>query len=131
MGANGKTAQAVYDAFAKGDVPTVLAAMDPKIDWQEPVSLPFDDQVGPEAIAENTFGSIFTMFETFSVNPGEITDAGDQVFVRGVYRGVAKETGNELEADFLHAWRFGADGKITAFRTYTDTHQWLVALGTA
>ena len=128
MGTNAKTAQGVYDAFAKGDVPAVLGAMDPKIDWREPVSLPFDDQVGPEAVAENTFGAVFAQFDTFSVDPTEIFDAGDVVFATGVYRGVTK-SGRTLEADFAHIWRFGADGKITGFRTYTDTHLWLEALG--
>jgi hypothetical protein len=130
MGDNVKRARAVYDAFATGDVPAVLAAMDPKIDWREPASLPFDDQVGPDAIAANTFGAVFSMLDSFSVTPSEIFDAGDDVFATGVYRGTGKTTGRELEADFVHHWRFGADGKITYFRTYTDTAQWLEALGT-
>lgn len=32
MSANTETVRNVYDAFGKGDVPTVLGAMDPKID---------------------------------------------------------------------------------------------------
>lgn len=41
MADNTDTARALYDSFAKGDVPGVLGVMDPKIDWREPVSLPF------------------------------------------------------------------------------------------
>ena len=127
MADNAATIRGLYDAFAKGDVPAVLGAMDPKIDWREPASLPFEDQVGPEAVAENTFGAVFSMLETFSVDPEEIFDAGDAVISTGVYRGTSK-SGKQLEADFAHVWRFGDDGKITYFRTYTDTKLWLDAL---
>lgn len=128
MGDNAATAKTVYDAFAKGDVPAVLGAMDPKIDWREPVTLPFDDQVGPDSVAQGTFAKIFELFDEFTVNPTEIFDAGDAVFATGVYRGTSK-SGGTLEADFLHHWGFGPDGKITYFRTHTDTKLWLDALG--
>jgi len=128
MGDNRATAKGIYDAFATGDVATVLGAMDPKIDWREPASLPFDDQVGPDGVAQGTFAKIFELFDEFTVNPAEIFDAGDAVFVAGAYRGQSK-SGRRLEADFLHHWRFGDDGKVVYFRTYTDTKLWLDALG--
>lgn len=68
MGDNVDTVRGIYDAFGKGDVPgdvpAVLAAMDEKIEWQEPASLPFDDQIGPQAIAENIFGPVISRIET-------------------------------------------------------------------
>jgi len=128
MGDNAATAKGVYESFAKGDVPAVLGAMDPKIEWREPATLPFEDQVGPEAIAQNIFGTLFAEhFDAFSVDTSEIFEAGDAVFATGVYRGTTK-SGKQLEADFAHHWGFGADGKITYFRTYTDTKSWLDAL---
>lgn len=127
MGDNSASASALYDAFAKGDVAAVLGAMDPKIEWREPVTLPFDDQVGPDAVAQGTFAKIFEVFTEFSVNPTQVFDAGDTVFATGVYRGTSK-SGKQLEAEFLHHFGFGADGKITYFRTYTDTKLWLDAL---
>jgi ketosteroid isomerase-like protein len=129
MGANADTVRATYDAFGKGDVPTVLAAMDDKIDWREPQSLPFDDQIGPQAVAENIFGAVVGQIEGFTVDVGEVVDAGDIVCGIGVYRGKGAQNGVPLEADFVHVWRFGTDGKITGFRTYTDTHLWREALG--
>ena len=129
MGSNTDTVQKVYDAFAIGDVPAVLAAMDDKIDWQEPTSLPFDNQVGPQAVAENIFGPIVTQIEGFSVTPDEIIDGGDIVTATGRYSGKGAATGVALDTEFVHIWRFGADGKITGFRTYTDTNEWLAALG--
>lgn len=126
MGSNIDAVRGVYEAFAAGDVPAVLGAMDASVDWREPAGLPFEDQVGPQAVAENIFGPIMGMFETFSVTPKELFDAGDAVVAVGVYSGQA--AGGSLEADFAHVWRFGPDGRITGFRTYTDTHLWRQAL---
>lgn len=130
MGANAETLRKLYDAFGTGDVATVLGTMDEKIDWQEPTSLPFENQVGPQAVAENIFGPVTTQLEGFSVTPDEIIDGGDIVAATGKYRGKGAANGVELDAEFAHVWRFGADGKITGFRTYTDTYLWRQALGT-
>jgi ketosteroid isomerase-like protein len=124
---NAATVKAVYDAFGAGDVPTVLGSMDANIDWREPESLPFDNQVGPDGVAQGIFAKIFELFDEFSVNPTELFDAGDAVFATGVYRGLAK-SGGKLEADFVHHFGFGPDGKITYFRTHSDTKLWLDAL---
>jgi uncharacterized protein len=59
-----------------------------------------------------------------------IHDARDVVFAVGAYRGTAAETNKEFEGAFAHVWRM-KDGKVVRFRTYTDTHAWLVALGQA
>ena len=129
MGANADALRKLYDAFGAGDVATVLGAMDEKIDWQEPTGLPFENQVGPQAVAENIFGPVTTLLEGFSVTPDEMVDGGDIVAAIGRYGGKGADTGVELDAEFVHIWRFGPDGKITGFRTYTDTHLWRQALG--
>lgn len=129
MGANVDALRTLYDAFGRGDVATVLGAMDEKIDWQEPTSLPFENQVGPQAVAENVFGPVITQLQDFSVTPDDIIDGGDIVAVTGTYRGKGAANGVPLDAEFVHVWRFGADGKITGFRTYTDTYLWRQALG--
>jgi ketosteroid isomerase-like protein len=122
--------RSIYDAFGKGDMPSVLGAMDPQIRWEEPEGVPlFSDQTGPDAVVQNIFAVLPTAFQEFSVNVDEIHDAGDVVLAVGVYRGVGKETGRTLAAHFAHVWRFGIDGKITGFRTYTDTHLWREVLG--
>ncbi len=129
MGANEATLRKLYDAFGTGDVATVLGAMDDKIDWQEPTGLPFENQVGPQAIAENIFGPLTTQLDGFSVTPEEFIDGGDIVASIGRYGGKGAANGVDLDAEFVHVWRFGPDGKITGFRTYTDTHLWREALG--
>jgi ketosteroid isomerase-like protein len=131
MSNNSMKVREVYDAFAKGDMPTVLGAMDPQIDWREPDGLApaLTSQVGPDAVLQNIFATIGTLWSAFTVDATEILDAGDVVVGLGVYRAVGRDTGSELLADFAHVWRFNGDGKIAGFRTCTDTHLWREALG--
>jgi ketosteroid isomerase-like protein len=129
MGTNVDAVGRVYEAFARGDIPTVIGAMDDKIDWQEPASVPFENQIGPEAVAENIFMPLAEQVEGFTVTPNEIVDGGDIVCTIGVYAGKGATTAIEFTADFVHVWRFGPTGKITGFRTYTDTHIWREVLG--
>ena len=131
MGANADTVHRIYDAFAAGDVGTVLGTMDDKIDWQEPTGLPFENQVGPQAVAENIFGPVTAQIEGFSVTPEEVIDGGGIVAAIGRYDGKGAANGVDLDAEFVHVWRFGPDGKVAGFRTYTDTYLWRQALGTA
>ncbi len=131
MTQNSAKARELYDAFADGDMPTVLGAMDPRIDWREPDGLSpvLTSQTGPDAVLQNVFGTIPTLWAEFSVDATELLDAGDVVVAVGVYRAVGLDTGRNLLADFTHVWRFGTDGKVTSFRTYTDTHLWREAMG--
>jgi uncharacterized protein len=128
-GANADAVRKVYDAFRAGDVASVLGAMDDKIDWQEPTGMPFESQVGPQAVAENIFGPITTQVEDFSFTPDEIIDGGDIVVSVGRYGGKGAASSVDLNTEYAHVWRFGPDGKITGFRTYTDTYRWRQALG--
>jgi ketosteroid isomerase-like protein len=129
MGKNADAVRGLYEAFDRGDVAAVLGAMDEKIEWQEPASVPFENQVGPQAIAENIFGPVLAQIDGFSGTPNEIVDGGDVVCAIGVYRGTGIKTGIELNTDFVHVWRFGPDGKVTGVRIFTDTHLWRQALG--
>jgi ketosteroid isomerase-like protein len=129
MGANADALRKLYEAFGTGDMATVLGAMDERIDWQEPAGVPFESQVGPQAVAENIFGPLATQIEGFTVTPDEFIDGGDVVAAIGRYGGKGVENGVVLDAEFVHVWRFGSDGKATGFRTYTDTHLWRQALG--
>jgi ketosteroid isomerase-like protein len=128
MASNIEVIKGLYESFAKGDIGAVLGALDEKIDWQEPESLPFDYQIGPQAVAENIFSRVMVLVPNFSATPSEIHAAGDVVFGIGTYRGTAAATGTDFQAAFVHVWRL-RNGKITGFRTFTDTHVWIQALG--
>ncbi len=119
---NGEIISGIYDAFAKGDVPTVLGAMDANIEWNEAEGFMYGGTYnGPNAILENVFMKLATEWEGFTVAPDKIVDGGDgNVVSLGTYSGKYLKTGKSMSVPFAHAWEF-RDGKIVKFRQYLDT----------
>jgi ketosteroid isomerase-like protein len=117
--------KSLYEAFGKGDVPAVLAAMDPAIEWNEAENFPYADKnpyVGPAAIVEGVFARLGGEWDGFSVTLEELLDAGDAVVSMGRYAGAYKKTGTRIHAQFAHVWKLRG-GKIVTFLQYTDTLQ--------
>ena len=110
-----------YDAFAKGDVPTVLGFLSPDINWTEAEGFPYGGTyVGPRAVLENVFMRLGTEWEGFAAVPHEFIDGGDSVVALGKYSGTYKATGKSFQADFAHVWKM-KDGKAVKFVQYVDT----------
>lgn len=122
----------LYDAFGRGDVPTVLGAMDPAIQWREAEGNPYmptgDAWVGPDAVLNNLFVRLAEEWDGFTVHPASFHDAGDVVTVEGRYTGRFKATGVPVDTQFCHVWSL-RDGKVTNFQQYTDTGAWQQAMG--
>jgi ketosteroid isomerase-like protein len=117
--------RAIYEAFAAGDVPGVLARFAPDIVWNEAENFPYADRspyVGGDAIVSGVFARLGGEWDGFAAMPEEYLDAGDTVIVLGRYGGRFKATGKALDAQLAHVWRV-RDGKAAAFQQYTDTLQ--------
>lgn len=117
--------RSVYEAFARGDAGTVLAAFDPQIEWNEAEGFRYADRnpyVGPAQVAEGVFGRLLAEWDGFSVVPERYIDGGETVVATGRYRGVFRATGRRLDAQFAHLWTV-RDGRIAGFQQYTDTAQ--------
>ena len=117
--------RAIYDAFAAGDVPGVVARMSPDMVWNEAENFPYADgnpYCGPDAILGGVFARLGSEWEGFAAVPEEFLDAGETVVVLGRYRGTFKATGLAMDAQLAHVWRV-ADGKAVRFQQYTDTLQ--------
>ncbi len=113
----------LYDAFAIGDVPGVLALMSPDIVWHEAEHFPYADgnpYVGPMAVAEGVFARCGSEWDGFASIPDEIVDGGDTIIALGHYHGTYKATGKPMNAQMVHVWRI-VDGKASAFQQYVDT----------
>ncbi len=116
-------AQSVYDAFARGDVPTVVGAMDPNIEWIEPVApgFPFGGvRRGPQEVIDNVFALLQTYYQEIAFLPQEFVDDGDRVLILGESRGKAKASGTSFQVGFVHVLTF-RDGRWTRFQHYTNT----------
>jgi len=117
--------QGLYDAFARGDVDAVLGTMNEAIVWNEAENFPYADQnpyVGPQAVAEGVFGRIMAEWDGWSVDVGEILDAGDTVVMCGRYGGTCKATGKPHKTQVVYVWRLH-NGKAAEFQQYADTLQ--------
>jgi ketosteroid isomerase-like protein len=115
----------LYDAFAVGDVETVLGCMSPEIVWNEAEGFPYADgnpYIGPEAVLQGVFARCIEEWDGFAVRIDELVDAGDTVVALGRYLGTYKGTGRSQNTQFVHVWRV-ADGKVSRFQQYADTLQ--------
>jgi ketosteroid isomerase-like protein len=119
-----------YEAFAKGDIETILGTMDEKIEWHEAEHVtywPGGAFVGPQAVLEGVFARIPQDFENFRVEVQRVVGCGDTVLVEARYKAdVAKGSGQPLDAQVAHIWDF-RDGKCVKWQQYTDTWQFAQA----
>lgn len=119
--ANGEIIKGVYDAFATGNIPGVLGAMDANISWTEAAGFPYaGTYIGPMAIVENVFMKLATEWDGFAAIPEQIVDGGDTVVALGNYSGTYKATGKSMKVPFAHVYDL-KDGKIVKFVQHTDT----------
>jgi ketosteroid isomerase-like protein len=111
----------VYQAFAKGDVPTVLGALSPEIDWTEAEGFPYAGTYhGPRAVLEGVFMRLGSEWNGFAAIADEFIDGGDTIVVLGKYSGTYKKTGKSFQANFAHVWKM-QDGKAIRFIQHVDT----------
>jgi ketosteroid isomerase-like protein len=128
--ANVDTIRSAYEAFGRGDVPTVLGYLDPDIHWNEAEGFIYADgnpYVGPDAVLSGVFARLATEWDGFAVAAHAFHDAGDTVVTEGYYTGTYKATGTPVRSQFAHVWTF-RDGKIAGFQQYTDTLQFTRAV---
>jgi ketosteroid isomerase-like protein len=123
---NIQTLRGAYEAFARQDVPTVMAAFHDDIEWDSPDSIPFGGSYHGHDGVGSFFGQLPEYWEELRVEPEEFIDAGETVVVLIRLRG--KGSGGSIDSKSLHLWRM-RDGKAAAFREYPDTARVLQALG--
>jgi uncharacterized protein len=117
--------RAIYDAFAKGDVPAVLGGMADDVEWHEADGMPYGGiHRGPDAVAQNVFGPITTDIPDFQVTPEQYIASDNTVAVVVRYTGTGKATGNQLDLEAVHVWDV-SDGKPVRFRQFIDTAKFL------
>jgi ketosteroid isomerase-like protein len=127
---NVNTIRQMYEAFAKGDVPTIIAALDPQVEWWEAENFIYADRnpyIGPQSVLEGVFMRIAQEWDGFAVSPKELLDAGETVIGHGYYSGTYKKNGKQIRAQFAHFFTF-RDGRVVKFQQYTDTAQFLQAI---
>ena len=116
-----ETIKQLYAAFARGDIPSVLGALNPQTRWTEAEGFPYGGTyIGPQAVLENVFMRLGGEWDGFSAQMAELVADGDTVVALGTYSGTFKATGKSFQAPFVHVWKF-VDGQISEFIQHTDT----------
>jgi len=125
--------KSLYDAFGRGDIPSVLGAMSPEIKWYEAESNPYmlsgKPWIGPDAVLNNLFMKLGAEWDGFAVHPKAFHDAGNSVIVEARYSGTYKATGKSMDTQVCHVWDL-KDGKLTRLQQYADTAKLQDVMGT-
>jgi ketosteroid isomerase-like protein len=126
--ANVELVRGVYDAFGRGEVDEVFAAMKPDIEWDESEGMPYGGVYrGRAAIVENVFGPILADVEGFTADPDEILELDDtRVIAKGWHGG--RGAAGPVDARFIHIWTV-AGGKVTRYEQLADTRRFCDAVG--
>ncbi|MFN3745945.1 MAG: nuclear transport factor 2 family protein [Hyphomicrobiaceae bacterium] len=119
------TVQAAYACFSKGDIPGILALLDPDVawehDWGGATLKWYTPRKGREDVSA-FFASLadfeFVRFEPFGFLAGE-----NMVAVPIHIDLIFKPNGKRIRDLEMHLWTFNADGKVIAFRHIVDTLQ--------
>jgi uncharacterized protein len=126
MLSNVQFAKDIYAAFARGDIPTVLAGFHSEVQWREAEGNPYQPDgaawVGPQVVLEKLFMRIGAEWEGFTVTVRALHDAGEHVVMEGRYTGTYKPSNRSVDAQVCHVLRF-RDGKLFSFQQYVDTGQ--------
>ena len=122
----------LYEAFGRGDIPSVLGAMSPTIHWHQAESNPYrpsgEAWIGPDAVLNNLFMRLAGDWDGFTVHVKSIHNAGDTVVVEARYTGTFKPTGKSMDTQVCHVWDV-KDGKVTRFQQYLDTAKLVDVMG--
>lgn len=120
---NKEVVEALYAAFAAGDIPAVTALMAEDIEWNEAEGNKLADRspyIGPQAVVEGVFQRLAEDFEQFEVEINTIISQGDLVVTEGRYRATARDTGLKINPRIASFWTV-KNGKIAAFQQHVDT----------
>lgn len=114
--------QDLYAAFGRGDVPFIVNLLAEDAVWDHPrgQDIPWGGARKGKAEITGFFVALGGGVDVEMFEPARFVCAGDSVIVLGRERMRVKATGRAYSTEWAHAWTV-RDGKVTAFREYTDT----------
>jgi ketosteroid isomerase-like protein len=128
---NIKLLRSFYDAASRGDFGPVRDALDPNVEWIEPVvaGLWFGGtHRGADAVRREVIAPAVEKFDNFRVKMNKFYGVGDHIIAIGYFHGRGKTTGKELDAATAHICTF-RNGRIVRFEAFHDPASWLETLG--
>jgi ketosteroid isomerase-like protein len=129
---NAATVAAIYEAFARGDVPAVLDRLADDVAWEQWTDN-FAQRAGvPDLLprrGRDDVAGFFGLIAAWTVLDFAVLDvvgSGRQV-VAEVRASFALPGGGRFSDEELHLWTFGEDGRVTRLRHYCDTAKHIAA----
>jgi uncharacterized protein len=122
-------AQNMYAAYFHGDLPAIMAALAPDIDWESIGPRSGYPIFGPRsgvAEVEQLFRQLQDVHEFTEFSPRTFLAGGDEVAVLGHYAFTIRKNGRKVASDWAHVFTI-RDGKVTKFREHTDSAQFVAA----
>jgi len=128
---------AIYEAFARGDVPAILARLADDVRWDDwadnsaqRAGVPWlarrTGRDGAAAFFEAASRLRITEFRVLAMMAG-----ARQVAVEVEIAAEVPETGGAYRDQEMHLWTFDAAGQVARLRHYTDTAKHIAAAGHA
>jgi uncharacterized protein len=118
---NQSIVQSMYESFAKGDIPAVLARLADDIVWEGTPSpeLPYSGiRRGKPAVLE--FFAGVGQVDVSLFEPLEYFTSGNTIIALGRWAGNVRKTGKSFQTNWAMVWDF-ENGKVKRFRDYEDT----------
>lgn len=109
-----------YDAGARGDAPGMFVDFAAGIEWVERTLPAPGVFIGPDAIAQNVFGSIGAVYEDFRFALDQLIGEGEIIVALGWYEGRVRNSGSDIKVRACHVWTV-ANGVIVRFEQIADT----------
>ena len=122
-----------YADFGSGNIPALLDRMDDGVTWQTPAPrdvVPFGGSRRGKAEVAGFFQALDQTLEFTKFEPQEFIASEDGVVVAlGVYAAVVRANGKAIpDEGFAMVFRV-RNGKVAAFREYTDSLALVAAVG--
>lgn len=130
--ANVETVQAIYAAFAKADVPAIIAKLREDVDWEPGYAHNDDIPWLKSGRGRDHVANFFATLQGFRFDRFEVRAilGGGEWVVALISIDIAwKATGQRIVEDCeVHVWRFDEAGLVRSMRHATDTRQHAQAL---
>lgn len=123
----------IYEAFGKGDIPTILEQMADDVQWEQwadnsaqragvPWLAPRSGKAGALEFFQVLGGMPVKEFQILSMMAG-----GNQVAVEFVIEVDVSTISGHYRDEEIHLWTLNDQGKVTRLRHYTDTAKHIAA----
>ena len=137
MSQNLTTVTTIYEAFGKGDIPTILEQMAPDIQWEswadndgQRAGVPWlQARQGKEGVLA-FFQYLGSQMQVTEFQVLSIMDGGQQIAVEFTIAANLPALGTHFRDEEIHLWTFNSEGKVSRLRHYTDTAKHIAAAKT-